>query len=70
MTIRSVHILSEEGDAVPSTGDPVVVLSVPEPALFSAAYPAQVLTPAQVRAFKTVHAILSRTDEDVEDATK
>ncbi len=59
MTVHSVHILTEEGDIVPSTGDPIAVIHGNTPQLFAPPRPSRLLSKAEVTAFQKVHDLLS-----------
>ena len=58
MTTRSVHILTEDGDPVPATGDPIIMLTG-EPSIFIPGSPARLLSPAEQKLARSVHAMLS-----------
>lgn len=62
MTTRAIHILTEEGDPVPATGDPIAVLTG-DPAIFIPGYPSRPLTAAEVKVLRAVHAMTEPSTE-------
>lgn len=63
MSQRTIHILSDETDIVPSTGDPTLTL-FGTPQLFAPPRPARLLSDDEILAATLIHELLSLTVVD------